>query len=74
MTVRSDLYGQSFVHEAWLSVDESGTEAAAGIGASFASQSAHLPWEFDHPFLFLIRDTVTGAVLFMGRVMDPSAG
>ena len=60
-----------------LDVDEKGTEAAAatavgmdsGGGPSALKQHAV---RLDRPFLFALRDTDTGAVLFMGRVVDPS--
>ena len=65
------------IHEAFIAVDERGTEAAAAtavIMAGGAPMEPPVPFEFtaDRPFLFLIRDTETGTILFMGRVMDPS--
>lgn len=60
----------------YLAVTEKGTEAAAVTGIGIASsavtqeQTVHL----DHPFLFLVRDTQTGAILFASAVNDPSAG
>ncbi len=65
----SDAY-----HKAFVTVDEEGTEAAAATAVVIDRTS--LPPEFraDHPFLFLIRDNVTGSILFLGRVVDPSAG
>jgi serpin B len=66
------LYVGAFVHEAWVKVDEEGTEAAAATGASVTSRLAVFPIVFDRPFVFMIRDALTGAVLFTGRVMDPS--
>jgi serpin B len=57
-------------HEVFLKVDEEGTAAAAATGASLAA--SHGPSvTADRPFLFLIRDRLTGAILFMGRVLDP---
>jgi len=54
-----------------LRVDEQGTEAA---GATVAVLIRGIPTTFvaNHPFLFLVRDTRTGAILFMGRVADPT--
>jgi serpin B len=64
-------------HKAFVRVDEKGTEAAAATAAGMALTSAPAspPREFraDHPFLFAIRDTASGLVLFLGRVADPSA-
>jgi serpin B len=67
------LYVGAFVHEAWVKVDEEGTEAAAATGAGITLQSLDVPIVFDRPFVFMIRDALTGAVLFTGRVTDPSA-
>jgi serpin B len=60
-------------HEAFVSVDEAGTEAAAATGTAFTTTAAYLPAEihFDRPFVFLIRDDATGSILFMGRVANP---
>jgi serine protease inhibitor len=63
----------TFVHEAAVWVDEQGTVAAAATAAVAGRASAPLPIRFDHPFLFFIRDNRTGAILFSGRVADPSA-
>jgi serpin B len=61
-------------HKAYLRVDEKGTEAAAGSAAVVARKGGGMPVEFkaDHPFLFLLRDTRWGMILFVGRVTDPS--
>ena len=61
-------------HKAWVEVNEEGTEAAA---ATVVSLAAHFAMErppvfrADHPFVFLIRDTRSGSVLFLGRLADP---
>ena len=57
-------------HEAVVEVDEEGTEAAAASGGAMAG--SHGPTvTVDRPFLFMIRDEPTGAVMFLGRVADP---
>ena len=65
------------VHQAFIKVDEEGTEAAAATGASKGELSEVIPFiptfKADRPFIYLIRDTKSGAILFLGRVMDPSA-
>ncbi len=62
-------------HKVFVEVNEEGTEAAAATGGRFATRGIddREPTRFvvDHPFLFVIRDLTTGAVLFMGRVVDP---
>jgi serpin B len=70
MTGDRDLFLQTVQHEAFIEVDEEGTEAHAATGAAMAA--SHGPTvTVDRPFLFLIRDEPTGALLFLGRVMDP---
>lgn len=65
-------------HKAFVDVDEEGTEAAAATAIVALPASAPPPgpppavFRADHPFLFVLRDTRTGAVLFLGRVLDPS--
>ena len=72
----TDLFISQVVHKTFLRIDEKGTEAAAatGIEAELTSAPAVPPPTFraDHPFLVLIRDRPTGAVLFLGRIADPS--
>ena len=65
-------------HKGFIAVDEKGTEAAAAtavVMAEGAGMPAAPPVSFhvDRPFLFVLRDRVSGAVLFMGRVEDPTA-
>jgi serpin B len=73
---RQDLYVSLAVQKAMVEVDEQGTVAAAATGTGVTATIAVLPTTItiDHPFLFLIRDTSTGSVIFMGRVEDPRAG
>lgn len=62
-------------HDAFVAVDEEGTEAAAATGVVIRAESAPSdPFSFvaDRPFVFVIRDRPTNAVLFVGRVVDPS--
>jgi serpin B len=66
------------LHKAFVAVDEEGTEAAAATVGLMAPTSAvgrpqePTPFVVDHPFLFLIRHGRTGAILFAGRVVDPT--
>jgi len=74
---RRDLALARVVHKAFVDVAEEGTEAAAatGIGVSLISMKVDPDPVFraDRPFIFLIRDTRTGLVLFTGQLMDPKA-
>ena len=60
------------IHQAWVAVDEQGTEAAAATAVvTKRSIPRTATFRADRPFLFLIRDTQTGAMLFMGRYVAP---
>lgn len=75
MDGKTDLQIQDVVHKAFISVDEAGTEAAAASGVVVGTTAMPVNVEtvtLDHPFIFLIRDTATGAIVFTGRVTDPS--
>ena len=74
MTGSRGLWISEVVHKAFVSVDEEGTEAAAAtVVAVPTSGPSKEPIEVtvDRPFIFLIRDTGTGTVLFLGRVSNP---
>jgi len=77
MTENRELLISDVVHKAFVSVDEEGTEAAAATGVIMGLTSAPVdpPVEvtIDHPFIFLIHDIDTGAILFVGRVLNPIA-
>ena len=67
------LYISDAFHKAFVSVDESGTEAAAATGVGVGVTSVPPSVKIDRPFIFLIRDIATDAILFVGRVVDPRA-
>ena len=76
MDGKRDLSISAVIHKAFVDVDEKGTEAAAATGAVVgvhAIARPQKPEEFkaDHPFIFLIRDTRGGAILFLGRYTGP---
>jgi len=70
------LFISDVVHKAFIAVDEAGTEAAAATAVIISLTAAPpppVPVTIDHPFIFLIRDIETGAILFVGRVLNPGA-
>ena len=72
-----NLWLSRVVHKAFVRVDEEGTEAAAATGAVMSGELSSEPGEpatfhADHPFIFMIRDRLTGTILFQGRMSDPS--
>ena len=71
------LFISAVIHQANIDVDEQGTEAAAATAVGMdtgggPSALDNVTIRFDRPFLFFVRDVKTGAILFMGRVVDPS--
>ena len=76
MTGNPELFISDVVHKAFVAVDEAGTEAAAATAVEMALTSVPPPpveVTIDRPFIFLIRDIDTGAILFVGRVLNPAA-
>jgi serpin B len=69
-----DLFISLIVHEAFIEVNEQGTEAAAATGIVLKRGPRPRTLVADHPFIFLIRDTESGSVVFLGRIMQPGAG
>jgi serpin B len=75
----NDLSISQVIHKAWGQVNEVGTEAAAvsvgvvGVSAGIGGSVSFPPvFRADHPFIFFIRDTQSGSVLFLGRLANPS--
>jgi len=68
-----DLFISDAIHKAFIAVDEKGTEAAAAtvVVMSTTSMPEGIVLTIDRPFFYVIRDTPTGTILFMGRVVDP---
>jgi serpin B len=72
------LHISDVFHKAWGEVNEEGTEAAAATGVVMIPTSLRLPaptpvFRADHPFVFLIRHTGSGSVLFLGRLANPAS-
>jgi serpin B len=76
MTTEEALFISDAIHEAFISVDEAGTEAAAAtavvIGGDTAIPPQGIELELDRPFLFTLYDRATGEILFLGRVLNPT--
>jgi len=73
-----NLFISAVFHKAWGEVNEEGTEAAAATAvtikrSALIKEPAPPPvFRADHPFVFLIRDTRSGSILFLGRLADPT--
>jgi serpin B len=75
LTTELSLFLAHVIHQANITVDEKGTEAAAAtavVGDIVSAPNDLVKLNVDRPFLFAVRDVPTGAVLFLGRVVDPS--
>ena len=59
------------IHQAFVEVNEEGTEAAASTAANMIT-AAQPVFRADHPFIFIIQQKDTGNILFLGRVSDPT--
>jgi serpin B len=70
------VFLSNVIHKAFVDVNEEGTEAAAAtavIATRSAAPSKPMPvFRADHPFIYLIRDLRSGAILFLGRLEDPT--
>jgi serpin B len=76
MDGKRDLQISDVIHKAFVSVDESGTEAAAATAVIIRLTSAPMPEQIismtiDRPFIFLLRDIQTGTILFIGDILNP---
>jgi serpin B len=71
---KDNLFIGMAIHKAYVDINEEGTEAAAATAVGIRTTSMTVPppvLRADHPFLFMIRHNSTGAILFMGRVVNP---
>jgi len=73
MTLTRDLFLGDVYHQSIVSVDENGTYAVAATAGDMVAPDVPTV-RLNRPFIFLICDIETGGILFMGEVMDPSAG
>jgi len=76
MTGNRDLMIGNVLHKSFVSADEAGTEAAAATAVEMeltAAPEASAEFNADRPFVFLIRDIETEAILFVGRVTNPAS-
>ncbi len=73
MTAEKGLFISAIIHKAFVEVNEEGTEAAAATGVVMGIESVQQTASFraDHPFLFALRDSKSGALLFLGRLVEP---
>jgi serine protease inhibitor len=72
-TPKTRIHISQIRHKAFIDVNEAGTEAAAATAVESAARSfrSHDVLHIDHPFVYLIADEKSGAILFMGRMTDP---
>ncbi|XP_057443049.1 serpin-ZX-like [Lotus japonicus] len=77
--VDSDLCVSNIFHKSFIEVNEEGTRAAAASAGivstrSWSPRPTRVDFVADHPFLFVIREEMTGTILFTGQVLNPLAG
>lgn len=70
-----DLLINDVTHQSFIETNEEGTEAAAATVVEIGLTSfpaSPIVFRMDHPFMYIIRETTTNSIIFMGRVADPS--
>ena len=67
------LYIDFVKQKAYVDVNEEGTEAAAVTVVGVGVTSAPVPVRIDRPFVFAIRERLSGTVLFLGKIVEPKA-
>lgn len=68
------LFISAAIHQAFIEVNEEGSEAAAATAVVMSLRSMPqppVPFKADHPFIFVIRERESGAILFLGQVLNP---
>jgi serpin B len=75
MTGKQDLMIDKVIHQAFVEVNEKGTEAAAATAVVIREKSAPILPVFraDHPFIFIIKENTYHNILFMGRINNPAS-
>ncbi|MEM2089737.1 MAG: serpin family protein [Candidatus Pacearchaeota archaeon] len=80
-TIEADFSGMSkeklfinfVIHQAYVKVDEKGTEAAAATAVTMVMTTQKMKeFKADRPFIFIIQEKITGNILFIGRIVDPT--
>ena len=75
MRKQKDIFISSVLHKTYVKVDEEGTEAAAVTAISMGTTSVgpkEIYMKVNHPFIFAIREKNSGAILFIGKVVNPA--
>jgi serine protease inhibitor len=73
MATAEKMWIDFVIHQAYVKVDEKGTEAAAATGVGMVgSVMPRNVFRADHPFIFIIQEIETGNILFMGKVINPT--
>ena len=72
-----DLFISRVLHKTYVKVDEEGTEAAAITSVEMSRNAVgpggnQIYMKVDHPFIFAIRENTSGAILFIGKVVNPN--
>ncbi len=68
------MYIDRVDHKTFVRIDEEGTEAAAVTSVGVGTTSAPIPFTIDRPFVLVLRERFSGAILFMGRMVNPLEG
>lgn len=77
ISASKDLFISAVLHKSYIDVNELGTEAAAATAAKFegaaedSERQQPVVFRADHPFVYLIRVRRSGAILFLGRLLQP---
>lgn len=72
---KRNLFINQVIHQAYVNVDEEGTEAAAATAVGMVETAMPRNMKIfnaDHPFIFIIQEKETGAILFLGKVVNPT--